>query len=79
MVVFDPILQQDPAGAYLPMDFESREAYRKRVAAIARHSDCTESEVAKAALDLALESKEKQRIEDPRLAHPPGPRRLLPH
>jgi cyclic beta-1,2-glucan synthetase len=67
MVVFDPILQQDPAGAYLPMDFESREAYRKRVAAIARHSDCTESEVAKAALDLALESKEKQRIEDPRL------------
>jgi cyclic beta-1,2-glucan synthetase len=67
MVVFDPILQQDPAGAYLAMDFESRESYRKRVASIARYSDCTETEVAKAALNLALESKEKQRIEDPRL------------
>src|SRR5580692_951321 len=49
------------------MDFESREAYRKRVAEIARFSDCTELEVAQAALTLALESKEKQRLEDPRL------------
>jgi cyclic beta-1,2-glucan synthetase len=28
------------------MDFDSREFYRKRVAFIARHSDCTESQVA---------------------------------
>ena len=67
LVVYDPILQQDPANAYKFMDFESREAYRKRVAEIARYSDCTELEVAQAALTLALESKEKHRVEDPRL------------
>jgi len=67
LVVYDPILQQDPANAYKFMDFESREAYRKRVAEIARFSDCSELEVAQAALTLALESKEKHRIEDPRL------------
>src|ERR1700733_310594 len=66
-VVYDPILQQDPANAYKFMDFESREAYRKRVAEIARFSDCTESEVAQAALTLALEAKEKHRVEEPRL------------
>ena len=67
LVVYDPVLQQDPANAYKFMDFDSREAYRKRVAEIARYSDCTELEVAQAALTLALESKEKQRVEDPRL------------
>ena len=67
LVVYDPVLQQDPVNAYKFMDFDSREAYRKRVAEIARYSDCTEMEVAQAALRLALESKEKQRVEDPRL------------
>ena len=66
MVVYDPILQQDPANAYKFMDFDSREGYRKRVAAIARHSDCSELEVARAALALAQESREKHRVEDPR-------------
>ena len=67
LVVYDPVLQQDPVNAYKFMDFDSREAYRKRVAEIARYSDCSEMEVAQAALTLALESKEKQRVEDPRL------------
>jgi cyclic beta-1,2-glucan synthetase len=67
LVVYDPVLQQDPANAYRFMDFDSRESYRKRVAEIARYSDCTELEVAKAALNLALESREKHRVEDPRL------------
>ena len=67
LVVYDPILQQDPVNAYRFMDFDSREAYRKRVAEIARYSDCSELEVAQAALTLAMESKEKQRVEDPRL------------
>ncbi len=67
LVVYDPVLQQDPVNAYRFMDFDSREAYRKRVAEIARYSDCSELEVAQAALALALESKEKQRVEDPRL------------
>jgi cyclic beta-1,2-glucan synthetase len=67
LVIYDAVLQQDPADAYRAMDFDSRESYRKRVASIARYSDCSELEVAQAALNLALESKEKQRTEDPRL------------
>ncbi|MGC2399492.1 MAG: glucoamylase family protein [Acidobacteriaceae bacterium] len=67
LVIYDPVLQQDPVNAYRFMDFESREAYRKRVAVIARYSDCTEMEVAQAALTLAQEAKEKQGIQDQRL------------
>src|ERR1700760_4429379 len=67
LVVYDPVLQQDPVNAYKFMDFDSRESYRKRVAEIARYSDCTEMEVAQAALALALEAKEKQNIQDQRL------------
>jgi cyclic beta-1,2-glucan glucanotransferase len=67
LVIYDAVLQQDPANAYKFMDFDSREMYRKRVAQIAGYSDCTELEVAKAALTLAQESREKQRVEDPRL------------
>ena len=55
LILFDAALRQDPAQAYAAMDFDSREFYRKRVAFIARHSDCTESQVAQAALDLARE------------------------
>ena len=67
LVIYDPVLQQDPANAYKFMDFDSREAYRKRVAMIAGYSDCSELQVAEAALALAHESQEKQRVEDPRL------------
>jgi cyclic beta-1,2-glucan synthetase len=66
MIVFDATLQQDPAAAYLQMDFESRETYRKRVAEIARYSDLSEIQVAGAVLDLAREAQ-KQTIADPRL------------
>ena len=47
LVVFDAILREDPAGAYSQMDFDSREVYRKQVSRIARHSECTETEVAR--------------------------------
>jgi cyclic beta-1,2-glucan synthetase len=53
LIVFDALLRQDPAGAYEQMDFESRELYRRRIAKIARRSDCTETQVAQTALDLA--------------------------
>ena len=59
LILFDAALRQDPAQAYAEMDFDSREFYRKRVAFISRHSDCTECQVAKAALDLAHEAKSK--------------------
>ena len=55
LISFDSLLQQDPAGAYKSMDFDSREFYRKRVAMIACRSDCTEAQVAQTALDLARE------------------------
>jgi len=64
LIVFDALLRQDPAQSYPLMDFDSREAYRKRVAFIASHSDFTESEVAKAALDLAQESA-RQSLNEP--------------
>jgi cyclic beta-1,2-glucan synthetase len=53
LISFDATLREDPARTYEAMDFESRESYRKRVAFIAHRSDCSETEVAKAALDLA--------------------------
>jgi cyclic beta-1,2-glucan synthetase len=53
LILFDAALREDPAQAYASMDFDSRELYRKRVAFIACHSDCTESQVAQAVLDLA--------------------------
>jgi hypothetical protein len=53
LICFDALLNQDPAGVYPRMDFESRQMYRKRIALIASRSDCTELQVAQAALDLA--------------------------
>ncbi len=66
LILFDATLRMDPAKAYASMDFDSREFYRKRLAFIARHSDCTEYQVAQAALNLAWES----------LAKPAGDRRI---
>jgi hypothetical protein len=66
LIVLDGVLVQDPAGTYQYMDFETREVYRKRIAFIARHSDCTENEVAQAVLELARESA-KHVSEDPRI------------
>ena len=78
LIVFDAILRQDPAGAYAQMDFESRELYRKRIAFVARHSDCTEIAGGQAALELAREGRAAH-VNDPRMHQPPQPRRLLPH
>jgi len=56
LIEFDAILCKDPSSSYVEMDFESRELYRQRVAFLARYSDCTESQVAEAALLLAQQS-----------------------
>ncbi|MDE3186448.1 MAG: glycosyl transferase [Acidobacteriota bacterium] len=67
LIIFDETLRQDPAGAYASMDFESREAYCRRIAFIARHSDCTEPKVAQTALELAqqgaLHSADESRMQ----------------
>ena len=66
LIVFDAFLRQDPAGAFARLDFESRELYRKRVAALARRSDCSESQVAQAALELARQGQASN-SPDPRI------------
>ncbi len=66
LVLFEAVLQQDPAGAYPLMDFDSRENYRKRIAQIARRSRCSESQVAAIALQLAEDAQEAQ-VNDSRL------------
>ncbi len=67
LIPFDEVLRRDPAGAYAAMDLESRNWYRERVAQIARRSDQTEMEVARAALALAREAQ-KRDASDPRIA-----------
>lgn len=66
LIFFEPVLRQDPTETYPAMDFQSREMYRKRVAEIARHSDCNEEQVAEVALALAREASSRERVEDPR-------------
>ncbi len=56
LIAFDHLLRQDPVGAYAHMDFQSREGYRKRVAALARYADFSEYEVAREALRFARET-----------------------
>ena len=47
------LLARDPAGAYLDMDFESRDRYRRVVADLAKSSRQSELEVAQAAIELS--------------------------
>jgi cyclic beta-1,2-glucan synthetase len=60
LIAFDRVLDQDPAGAYPRMDFESRELYRKKIVEIAERCDSTEMEVAQEALSLAGEAHKQQ-------------------
>jgi len=59
LIVFDNLLRQDPSGSYGQMDAQSRQHYRDRVAFISRRSDRTETEVAQAAIDLAVEASQR--------------------
>ena len=52
------ILREDPLRAYEKMDFRSRETYRTVVADLAEHSDSTEQEIARAAIELAQPAKQ---------------------
>ena len=67
LIVFDRILAADPAKAYARMDFQSRELYRHTVARFAERSDCSETEIAQLALEMAQKST-RHPAHDPRLA-----------
>ena len=64
LIVFERVLAEDPAKAYQRMDYASRELYRNTVAEYARHSDCSETEVAQLALKLAKESQQQHHRDD---------------
>lgn len=66
LIAFDATLRQDPTGTYARMDFDSRELYRRRVAKMALHSDCTELQVAVQVLELAREASQRA-YDDPRM------------
>ena len=67
LILFDQALRQDPVSCYAEMDFESRDLYRRKLAAIAAQSDLTETQVADQALALAREAHDR-RYRDPRIA-----------
>jgi cyclic beta-1,2-glucan synthetase len=66
LIAFEAILRRDPAQCYAAMDFDSRELYRKRVALVARHSNCNEQQVAQIVLELATGATHNP-LEDPRV------------
>ncbi len=54
----EKILREDPSGVYPRMDAESRDLYRNAVVQLAAHSHFGETEIASAAVGLALEASE---------------------
>ncbi len=46
------VLRDDPSGIYAQMDFSTRDSYRHAVEAIAKRSPCSETEVARRAIEL---------------------------
>ena len=65
LVPFQSILLSDPDGVFGRMEEENRDAYRLRVAELARYADASETQTAQAALDLAREAA-MRRHADPR-------------
>jgi cyclic beta-1,2-glucan synthetase len=66
LIAVDSLLRRDPAGAYQKMDFESRDAYRKRLAAVAHRSERSEMETAREILQLS-ENAHLHSSTDPRM------------
>ena len=54
------VLREDPSDVYSRMDFTTRDTYRHAVERIARHSDLSEVEVVRAAIDLATEASRRE-------------------
>jgi len=67
LIRFERILREDPAGDYARMDSDSRQLYRSKLVSIAGRSDCSEMDVAQAAVDLAREAQ-KDPDSNPRVA-----------
>jgi cyclic beta-1,2-glucan synthetase len=55
------ILRTDPEGSFCQMDSGSREQYRSAVGEMAKHSNCSEHEIARKAILLAQEAQKASR------------------
>lgn len=55
----EKILHEDPAGAYLLMDFATRDYYRHAVEQIAFGANCKEEEVARRAVEICRKEKSR--------------------
>jgi cyclic beta-1,2-glucan synthetase len=51
------VLARDPGGAYLRMDFDSRERYHKVLTSLARHCLLSESQIAQMAIEFAEQAR----------------------
>ena len=61
-------LRSDPAAVYGEMDFSTRDCYRRSVELLARHSEFSEADIARQAIQLAADSARQKGSED-RIAH----------
>ncbi len=68
MSVVEQTLREDPGGIYGKMDFTTRDRYRHAVEKIAKHTPCSESEVARKAIQSAHEAAARKDGDD-RSAH----------
>ncbi len=57
--LIDPLLGQDPAGAYLKMEFGSRDRYRHVVERISKRTLFSEMEIGEAAVKIAAKAAEE--------------------
>ena len=58
----DPLLGQDPAGAYAQMEFASRDRYRHVVERISKRTKASELDVARFAVELAGKQEAKKSV-----------------
>ncbi len=63
--LIEPLLGQDPAGAYSKMEFATRDRYRHVIERISKRTRSGELEVASAAIQLAADAKKNAAAADP--------------
>ncbi len=57
--LIDPLLGKDPAGAYLKMEFASRDRYRHAVERISKRTHFSELEIGEVAVQMAAKASQK--------------------
>ena len=77
MSLVETTLREDPAGVYPGMDFATRDHYRHVVESVARRSNASESEVARAAVGLADAAQSARRSHARRACRVLSPGRWL--